>query len=138
MTYDLFQDVTIASGVTSILTTNHRIQYDGFGIVSSLDRILEISVLDLSGALLANLYSESITLNGAGFTDLGWNNQVFDLSAFSGSTVRINFHEFISEDFTGPANIEYDNISLQTTVVPVPATVWLFGSGLLGLTRSKE
>lgn len=140
LTYDLFQDVTIASGVSAILTTNHRIQYDSLGITSALDRVFEISILDLSGLLLANLYSESITLNDAGFTDLGWNNLTFDLSSFAGTTVRINFHEFISEDFTGPANIEFDDISLQTspTTVPEPTTFVLLGLGLAGIGFSRK
>ena len=36
---------------------------------------------------------------------------------------------------TGAANWSYDNVSrsLIQTAVPIPASVWLFGSGLLGL-----
>ena len=112
--HELYQDVTIPAGTSATLTTNHRIVYDGLGIPSSLDRVFEISIRDTSNAVLQNLFTQNITMNGAPLTDLGWDNQVFDVSAFAGQTVRVHFFEMIPEDGTGPANIEFDDISLQT------------------------
>ncbi len=133
--YDIFQDITIAANSTASLITNHRIQYDGLRIPSRFDRVFEIGIFDLADTLLENLYSESITLNGAGYTDLGWNTQVFDLTAYSGSTVRLQFHEFIPEGFTGPASFELDGISLEVTPVPVPGAALL---GFIGMATSAH
>lgn len=139
LVYELYQDVIIPSSTAATLTTNHRIVFDSLGIGSTLDRMFEISIRDLSNVILASLYSESITMNGAGNTDLGWNNQVFDVSAFAGSTVRVHFREFIPETFTGPANLELDNLSLSAvTSVPEPASLALLGIGIAGLALSKR
>lgn len=139
LVYELYQDVVIPSASVATLSTNHRIVFDSLGISSTLDRIFEISIRDLSNALLANLYSESITMNGAGFTDLGWNNQVFDVSAYSGSTVRVHFREFIPETYTGPANLELDNLSLTAVAaVPEPTTFALLGLGFAGIAFSRR
>jgi hypothetical protein len=40
------------------------------------------------------------------------------------------FRERIPEAFTGPAQIEFDAISLQSTAVPEPASLLLLGAGL--------
>lgn len=122
LVYELHQDVAIPAGHTAFLTSNHRIVFDSLGILSALDRVFEISIRDISNALLQTLYSESVNISGFSMTDLGWNNQVFDISAFSGSTVRVHFREFIPESFTGPANIEIDEISLLVTPIPEPAS----------------
>lgn len=135
LVYNLYQDVTIPSLNQAILTANDRIEYNSLGIPSTLDRVFEINVKDTSGNVLQTLYSLSVTINGAGMTDLGWVSHTFDLSSYAGSTVRIDFREFIPETFTGPANIEFDNLSLQATpsnTVPEPATliIWSLLGGL--------
>lgn len=129
--YNLFQDVAIAANSTATLTTNHRIQYDSLGISSSLDRLFEISILDLSNNLLQTLFSQSVTMKGSSYTDLGWVANTFDVSSFAGQTLRLNFRHFIPENYTGPANLQLDNISLNATPnsatppadVPEPGTV---------------
>ncbi len=110
--YELYQDVTIPAGTQATLTTNHRMVYDSLGIASVQDRVLEISIRDTNNVLLDTLYTEDTTINGGFFTDLGWNTQNFDVSQFAGQTVRIHFHQRVPESFTGPANIEFDDISL--------------------------
>lgn len=140
LTYTLYQDATIAAGSSAILTTNHRIVFDSLGLVSTLPRLFEITVRDTSNALLATLFTYNANINGAPLTDTGWVNQSFDLSAFAGSTVRITFFESIPETFTGPANLELDDITLDVTAVPEPGTVALVGLGLVAaaVTRRKR
>ncbi len=113
--YELFQDVALPAGSTISLTTNHRIQYDSLGIPSSLPRELDISIRSTSNAILTPLFHQEVVINGAPGTDLGWNTQVFDLSAFAGQTIRIHFAVFIPETDTGPAMIEFDEINLACT-----------------------
>lgn len=133
--YELYQDVAIPAGNTATLETNHRIVFDGLGILSTLDRVFEVSIRDTANMLLQSLYSESITLNGVSQTDLGWNNQSFDVSAHAGSTVRVHFREFIPESYTGPANIELDNISLSAVPEPTSLALVCFAICALGMHR---
>lgn len=121
--YELYQDVAIPDHSTATLTTNHRIVFDSLGIISGQDRVFEISIRDTNNNVLQPLFAQNITVDLAPFTDLGWDAQAFDVSAFSGQTVRVHFREFIPEDFTGPATIELDDISLmveQGIVVTLP------------------
>ena len=111
--YELFQDVTLpADVVTAMLVTNHRIQFDSLGIPSTLARELDVTIRDTSGTLLETLYEEDALLDGLPQTDRGWNTQRFDLSAFAGQSIRVHMRMFIPEEFTGPGNIEFDDISL--------------------------
>ena len=138
LVYELYQDVAIPANHTATLQTNHRIVYDSLGINSTLDRIFEISIRDLGNAVLAGLYSQSVTMNGASRTDLGWDAKAFDVSAFAGSTVRVHFREFIPETYTGPANIELDQISLIAVPVPEPASIAMLLCGSLALVARRE
>jgi hypothetical protein len=115
LVYELYQDVALSAGASVTLVTNHRIQYDSFGAPSELPRTLDITVRNQSNEVLSSLYHEDVWLDGAPYTDLGWNEQIFDLSAFNGQTVRIHFNMAIPENNTGPAMIEFDDISLTCT-----------------------
>lgn len=53
------------------------------------------------------------------------------VDALSGFT-NVSRIRIINED---PAGLTYDSFSFRTSSVPVPATVWLFGLGLLGVLR---
>ena len=114
LTYELYQDVTIPTDCSVTLTTHHRIVQSIS--VGADDRLFDISIRDTSNAVLTTLYSESVSGQGQQ-VDLGWNEQVFDLSSFVGQTVRIHFHEYIPERYTGPACLEYDDISLAVSEV---------------------
>ena len=63
-----------------------------------------------------------------------WGTYTLDLlltEAQAGATLSFGFSA-TSTDFNG-SGVFYDNLNFDRVVVPVPAAVWLFGSGLLGL-----
>ena len=118
--YQLYQQVTIPDTPSAVLTTNHRIQYQDLGAPATLPRDFEISIRDVNNNLLQMLYVENVNIAGAPYTDLGWNQQVFDVTQFAGQTVRVHFREFIPESSTGPALLQYDDISLIAKVPTGP------------------
>jgi hypothetical protein len=81
---------------------------------------------------------------GYKFTDLTVTNQamdsVYELSftfAHTGSSIMLNFGanglQSLADESWG-----LDNVKVDVSAVPVPASVWLFGSGLLGLIGSAR
>jgi PEP-CTERM motif len=54
-----------------------------------------------------------------------------DISAFAGQSVRFAWDMTIPENFSGPAQLQIDNI--DTTPVPEPASLTLLGLGLAGI-----
>ena len=146
----LYQDVTVSAGGGTVSLWD-RIQYDSLAIPSILPRIYEIQIRDLGNNVLAVVHHQEVVMNGAPFTDLGWQNRVFDVSAYTGQTIRIYIELFVPEDFTGPAMFEVDDFELLgacaldvslsfsgTTLnmdfvlasdVPVDWDVWLFFGG---------
>jgi hypothetical protein len=54
-----------------------------------------------------------------------------EIYAEAGATLSFGFSA-TSTEYNGSA-VFYDNLNFDRVVVPVPAAVWLFGSGLLGL-----
>ena len=137
LVYELYQDVVIPNVGSVTLTTNHRIVYDSLGIPSTLPRVLEISVRDTSNAVLQPLLTQSITMTSP-TVDTGWLNNVFDLSSFAGSTVRIHFLELIPESSTGPANIQFDDITLDAVPEPGGAGLVALGLCVAGLVRRRR
>ncbi|MCA9241590.1 MAG: hypothetical protein KDA37_15375, partial [Planctomycetales bacterium] len=129
--YQLYQDVTIPAGVSAVLTTNHRIQYDSLGSTTLIDRDLVITIRDQQNHVLETLYTESIlTDSGEPYTDRGWNHLTFDVSAYAGQTVRIQFDEIVSDFFVAPSLIQFDDISLQASSVGTEEAVFLSHSGV--------
>lgn len=64
-------------------------------------------------------------------------------SVFHGDVARNTFileYEGIhSVSFTGSATIALDDVVFNAiTAVPVPAAVWIFGSGLIGIARRRK
>ena len=95
--------------------------------------ILADEALGSSGTVTAYLDGSvvgSISLFGDGD---GNTHNLIDLSSFG------LIDQLVLSSSLDPAGLGYDNFSFS--VVPVPAAVWLFGSGLLGLigvTRRKK
>ena len=83
--------------------------------------IVYASIFDAADSLLAMITIDS--------------NMLVDFSAYTGIS-RL----FLDDNSTG-AGIAYDQFSFNTSAVPVPAAVWLFGSGIMGLfgwSRRKQ
>ena len=137
----LYQDVAVAdlgAGTVASFETNHRIQYDSLGIPATLDRIFEVTVRDPgTNTVLETLFSQSVALGGpSGIMDLGYGNNIFDISSYRGQTVRLSLDVHIQEGFTGPGIVEYDAIGLE--VIPAPASACLLALGALATTRRRR
>lgn len=91
---------------------------------------------------IAELFSEfttpggtnEIILGGAPLTDT-W--QTFTINTFLGADVSggvsLLFKADCGANPTCRLTANIDNVVIDTAVVPIPAAVWLFGSGLVGL-----
>ncbi|MEO2047576.1 MAG: hypothetical protein ABGX16_13505 [Pirellulales bacterium] len=81
---------------------------------AALARDYEVQIRDpATNAVLETVFS--FTTGDPAITpvgDTGWQSHTADLSTFGGQTVRLTFREQIPESFTGPAQIEFDAITL--------------------------
>jgi len=112
-------DYTSSTPVTAASGEIWDIDGGGLG-----DEQYQIQAFDSNNSLLATIISplgNDLTLDGRPFT--------FGFSGLSGiDQIRI---DFISQK--SKIGLAFNNFSPTTTVVPVPAAIWLFGSGMLGL-----
>ena len=87
-----------------------------------------VKVLTPGFATQAN---ETFNTTNLGFNWTGGSIDVLIDAAFVGSTLQIGFNSVASGN--QGSGVFYDNLNVGVNAVPVPAAVWLFGSGLLGL-----
>ena len=112
MEFHMSQDITISENSTATLSWMDRVQSRGSG----QPRLYDVEIRDAStNSVLENVYSFS-TDSFSGNNDTGWQTHSVDVSAYSGQNIRVFFREQIPENFTGPAQIEFDAISLTETV----------------------
>ena len=111
----LFQDIQVPSEGGQI-SFYDRIQYDGYDIPSTLPRTYEVQVRDLNNDLLKVLFHKEIMLDGRPETDLGWQKRILDVSEYAGQMIRVYIQLSVPEDFTGPAQIEFDDFQLTEPV----------------------
>lgn len=144
MEFQLYQDVVIPNAVTATLSWMHRVQWDfRLGETATLERLFDVEIRNpTTNAILGNPFSFSTgtqTTNPTG--DTGWLTTSADLSSFAGSTIRLFFRERVPQSDTGPAQLEFDAISLTAeTAVPEPSTWLLFGAALalMGVVRRRK
>lgn len=113
--YELYQEVLIpAFTQAAVLSWVERIQWDSLGIPSTLPRKYRVSVQPAGGgAPLAVLHEFSFIMNGSPYTDTGYVYHAVDLAQLGISgNVRLVWEQDIPEFYTGPAQIEFDAISL--------------------------
>jgi hypothetical protein len=107
--FTMFQDVSIPTVASATLTWSDRAIWS----VNGEPRTVAVEIRDpVSDAILDTVYSFA---TDAPTGDTGWVSHTVDLTAYSGSDVRIYFVEHIPQSFTGPGQIEFDAISLIAT-----------------------
>lgn len=114
-----FFDFNISDAPGSLLLST-----TSFGNTVELTLSEVVAVLPVSGEINGAVdYAGlgNLTINGSGSTEVFWQYNV------GGGSVGINI------DTAGQASSDFIAIVGQTTAVPVPAAVWLFGSALIGL-----
>jgi hypothetical protein len=99
-----------------------RIQYDGWGLPSSLPRIYEVQIRDPQDNILEVPVHVEVLLDGMSYTDLGWQNRSIDVSEYAGQEIRVYMWLLIPETYTGPAQIEFDDFVMIAPEV-IPATI---------------
>lgn len=112
-----------------------------------IDGIMQLNRID--GGLFDLLSIDLAELNGDQITDITFTTSGGHTQTFTLDGVAFNAETFIfNNGFLGVTNVswvqqsfyhQFDNIVVNaTSPVPVPAAVWLFGSGLVGLIGMKK
>jgi extracellular elastinolytic metalloproteinase len=124
MQYSMHQDVTIPAGSALTLSWQDRVQWN-FTVTGTATeaRIYEVRIVDpATETVLETLHTFS-TGTDIILGDSGWQTHTADLSAYAGQTIRLQFFEDIPEAFTGPAQIEFDAISINLGGPEPPANL---------------
>jgi uncharacterized repeat protein (TIGR01451 family) len=144
-TYDLSQEVTIpTSAVSAALSWVDELQWDLATFCGSCtgSREYEVTVEPAGGGPpLATLFREVVEAGTArsGSGEVSHSVDLLSLGSIApGDTIRLNWRQFISEEFTGPGEFELDAVSLLATTPGATATMTIetqvgptvFGSAL--------
>lgn len=144
-THGLSQTFTVSGPVTSVILSFDMFvnDWDGGPIIDPIgldhtgapNQHARVDILtssasayDTGAGVLANYY---IGVDGGSIPN-SYTSYLFDITSLvsSGGTFTLRFAEV---DNSGNLNQGVDNVSIQVSSVPIPAAVWLFCSGLLGL-----
>lgn len=114
-----------------------------------VDFFLEANLASGTGSLIAgNIASPLLTATFSNFDLFNWGDGIGEFSAdlnytggsmkggLAGGTILGSFNNASDGDFSESISFGTDNVIAKigpVSVVPVPAAVWLFGSGLIGL-----
>ncbi len=105
--------------------------------------LLGVGVNDTNGALVANPSPNLVILDALGIT-VTLNRQIvdclFDSCSISVDALVIEFSDFVfgGSLLNGDLVVGHSEASLKASPVPLPAAVWLFGSGLMLLLTGSR
>jgi uncharacterized repeat protein (TIGR01451 family) len=105
----MYQDVTIPADISSaVFTFRYRQQgFDGSGFDPFL-----ATVRDQADNILATLVVASFNDMSSRFKDSGWVDITYDMSAFAGQTVRLDFRQYNTRDNMFETWVFVDDVSL--------------------------
>jgi len=119
-------DGAIAQTLSTVPGTTYRVNFD---LAGNPDNSNKIKHLQVSAG--GNVQDYWFDATGYTRSNMGWTEQVFFFTALDYSTT-LQFAS-IGNNAWGPA---LDNVRLSP--VPLPAAVWLLGSGLIGLVGLRR
>jgi len=138
------QDISLGAGIiaNAELSWLHSIGWNfSLGSAATQERIFSLGFQDSLDNLIGNVFEIKIDTNDGIMGMIDWTSQTTDvtglLQGFEGQTVTLVAETFIPQNFTGPATLGFDNVSLDITTadVPEPSVLALFLAGLLGLRK---
>lgn len=115
-TATIAQDVNIPPAATVALSFDCRAAWDmlNFGAATQ-DRLFQVEVQPFGGGAALQTFPVLTAQAGTANLDTGDLSFSVDLSAFVGQSVRVALTEFIPENYTGPGQLQIDNVSLLVT-----------------------
>ncbi len=118
-TVSIAHDVIIPTNSTDTLNIDYRAAWNTF--LATQPRTFSVDIEPFGGGATLQSFTVQTAQPGTSF-DTG--NQQFsvDLSSFAGQSVRISLDEYIPEKFTGPGQLEIDNVSLLSQANPQSST----------------
>ena len=151
-TYSLLQSFTIPVGATSVVLTFDMFVNDHSGSGPIVDPIgldhtgpanqharvdILTSTATAFSTVVADIVSNLYIGNDPGQPPNPYTSYSFDITGATtpGSTYQVRFAETDNQGFF---NMGVDNVSIQATRVPIPATVALLGLGLAAVGFSKR
>ena len=112
----MWQDITVCA--CAELTWKDRIQWDyRLGRFASEPRTFEVQLRSIiDNSILETIYTFSTGTQDENLIgDTGWQTHVIDISSYAGQDVRVYFIETIPQSYTGPAQMQYDDIGFVET-----------------------
>ena len=126
-TVSIAQDVTIPTNSIDTLSFGYRAAWNMF-LNATQPRTFSVDIEPSGGGTPLQSFT---VLTAQPNTNIDTGNQQFsvDLSGFAGRSVRISLDENIPESFTGPGQLEIDNVSLLSGSGSevVGTELWLIG-----------
>ena len=117
---------TLSQTFSTTIGTEYRLEFD-FGVYSGSYPGSNLTLqVDLNG--VGSLLSTAVTYSASSPTQ--FNGSSFNFTADSSSTTLL-FTDFTSASETISVDSVLDNVSVSS--VPIPAAVWLFSSGIIGI-----
>ncbi len=130
-----------------VRTGNEDDNIDGTTFVLGAETQVNSMTMHFSSPISA-FFADFENVNGGSGLNITVDSTLFNLPAIFGgqdgsfgvtSTTPFSSIEFGSvNEHLGNEVFGIDNVSFQTSAVPVPAAVWLFGSGLIGLIGMRK
>lgn len=142
--FTIEQDIALTADpiVSATLGWQHSVNWTMRSDAES--RVFSLFFLDAADDLIGEVFSLVIDPSQQNTGSIDWTDNNLDVTGLLGSrggqTVTLVANVFIPQIFTGPAGFGLDEVTLEieTTAIPVPASVWLLGTAFAGLLGHRR